>query len=125
METVELQRNVQQEVIVLNLSYNLGFAWNAHSKDPLSELLVNSYNDGEGGPSCVIVIDGARWSGFTIRGLCALYEAVRKHNGRLICVKPPEDSVEIESLMTSGMTSLEGFSLSNSLEEALQALNTL
>jgi len=124
MERVDLWRSVKHGVIILNLSYNIEFAGSAHGEDSLSTLLVSKYNDGEGGPSCIVVIDAEIGSGFTMRGLFALYKAVRKHEGRLICVGYPENY--IEGLYASGMTSnLGGFSLSDSLEQALEEIKIL
>ena len=127
MESVELKRSVERGVIVLHLSYNDEFALKAWGEDPLSTLLVNKYNDGMGGPSCVVVVVMGEETavGFILRGLFALYKVVSKHYGRLICVGYSKRSICIEELAACGLGSLKGFSLFDSLEEAIEELTKL
>lgn len=113
-------------VVVLQVSYGPELMLAQSASTVLSEELVNTYKQEANQStalvtqSCVVVIEAETAGSPLVRALFELYRTVYAGGGQVICVHFPSDY--IDSLTTLGLTTLPGFSLAGSKEEAISRL---
>lgn len=117
---------IKEGIIVLTINYDQEFLLKdiafERLKHGLTEGYFNIIKDRQPETeSCIVKIESDTAGTPLIRALFELWREIRNKDKQVICVNFPKDYVD--SLASLGLTSLPGFSLAASEEEAIMKLS--
>ena len=121
-EKPEVTGRSDNGVAIITVNFSLEFPLGANARS-LGTYIVDRFCElGAQNHSCIVVVRSEVGGAFFARALFELYGKVRPRSGKLICVNYPSDY--IDSLTSLGLTSLEGFHVVDTLEEAMRCART-
>ncbi len=120
----KIKDRIEHETVVLTVAYGYG----EDTRTKLSQEMVQRYRtlraQKGASKSCIVEIQSEVAGSAIVRALFDLWKEVAdKEKDQLICVNYPRDY--IGSLNAIGLTTLRGFSLAESVEEALRQLRKI
>jgi hypothetical protein len=112
-------------VVVLTVCYGPGQILHSGPAGQVRDELIAGYKKVTAGLAeprdCIVVMEAQVAGSSFVRGLFELWEHVTTvRHGRVVCANYPDDY--IDSLLTLGLTELDGFSLASSKDEAFRKL---
>jgi hypothetical protein len=121
--SLDVKTEISNSTLILVVAYPSDVLTNTQSSQALLERLVKAYdgrNRSEVGPSCIVEIKAEVAGSSVVRALFDLWKSVSANSGELRIVGYPSDYTD--SLTSLGVTTLKGFQLSASRDEALRSL---
>lgn len=116
--------NLEDNVVVLAVSYEPGEFLNAQAQTTFRFALVEKYNEiVSANPDvrdCIVVIEAEAAASALVRGLFELWTKVRSRGGCVVCAHYPADY--IDSLLSLGLPDMPGFLLAANKDDAFSSL---
>jgi hypothetical protein len=110
--------------VVLTVSYGPGQMLYREPASQVRKQLIAEYDRmverNSEARDCIVVMKAQSAGSPFVRGLFELWEHVRPREGRVVCANYPKDY--IDSLLTLGLSKLDGFLLSNTKDDAFRKL---
>ncbi len=111
---------IKNDTVLLSLKYDASLFFDGSTQVKLRDRLRNRYFDlleEVEGKNCIVKIEADVAGSEIVRALFELWQEVYYRDGVLTCVNYPEEY--IDSLLSLGLPSQEGFRLATTVEDAL------
>ena len=131
LEELKVEGKVENNVIILSVEFNQEFLMSRQAGEQLSSELTRRYREirqertwGVKTSFCIVEIKSQVAGSSLVRALFELWrEVVGREGGQVICVNYPAEY--IDSLTSLGLPALEGFTLAETIGDAMARINKM